>query len=139
MTSYSNTIRNATVFAVSIASGVQSENAYINVFSNENTPSISSHSVKAQTTSSGESPLGFNIEDYKEWNNKLERRFDALIVKTYTKKASKEELHEFKILKKVREKLKSPMSADEIIAEMNREKAVKELILALENYRKYVG
>ena len=135
----SRTIYPATAIVVTIATGINTESVNANIFSNENVPSLESCPLKAQTDSSGINSVGIKIGNYKEWNRKLERRFDELIVKTYNKTASEEEYLEFEDLQRAREQFKSPMSADEIIAEMNREEAANKLISALENYRKYVG
>lgn len=130
------------VAATSLAGGSQCEQCSFsnNIFSNESAIAFDLGKVSTEShDTANENSISINSQKYEKWTRKLEDRFDELIVKEYTRSATKEELLEFKELTEVRERLKSPMSADEIIAEMNREKAMNDLISALKNYRKYVG
>ena len=140
-----NTFTSATRFilaASSMTGNAQCEQCNISndIFSNEKIVAIEPRKISTKDIDSTEvNSISINPKKYEKWTRKLEHRFDELLVKEYTREATKEEILEFKELTEARERLKSPRSADEIIAEMNREKAMNDLILALKNYKKYVG
>ncbi|MBO6103264.1 MAG: hypothetical protein J6P03_08450 [Opitutales bacterium] len=140
-----NGLNSATRFiiaATAVAGSSKCEQCKISddIFSNTDMVAFESGNIstkKVDTTE--ETPIPVNPQQYEKWTSKLERRFEKLFVKEYLGSASKDELVELRELTEARELFKSPMSADEIIAEMKREKAAQDLIIALKNYKKYVG
>ena len=126
------------VVVISSVLGLQCDKYVADAFSNDKTLSFETNiSDKIDTIS--DSNISININKYNEWNKYLEKRFDELLVKKYTNVATPDELNEFAELQQARSSLKYPMTADEIIAEKNREEATTELIRAIEKYNKYVG
>lgn len=139
----SSALTSMTAIAVSVAGNIHCDDDSFSVgsdiFSNEKTTLFELNvSPKKDDSTKGES-IALDSSKYDEWSKPLEKRYDELLVKKYTNRASSGELKEYEELTVARERLLSPMTADEIIAEMNREKAAEDLIKALANYKKYVG
>ena len=131
-------VSQAVVIVSSVIGNLQCDKYVADTFSNEKVLSFET-SVSDKFDTISDVNISIENKKYSEWNKTLEKRFDCLLVKKYTKTATKAELIEFAELQQARSELRSPMSADEIIAEKNREEATTELIKAIEKYNKYVG
>lgn len=73
-------------------------------------------------------------EFIEEWNSKLERRYNELVVECATGKETREKMNELNRLQHERRNLLNPRPPEEIMAEARMTKVTAALIAAYDNY-----
>lgn len=75
----------------------------------------------------------------EEWTSKNEKRFDELVTLIHTGKATSEDRAEMSLLRKIRRQKKSQRTAEEMIAQIEKENARVNLKQALLKYVEIIG
>lgn len=119
--------------AVATSAGTTSYNVSEIDLLNETSPIFSNSTTEEsrKITTKGE----YYPEDHIEkWTTKHEKRFDRLLLLFHSHKATPEERAEFKRLRAARNNLKSPRSAEEVVAEIKRSELLDSALKSLEQY-----